>query len=254
MILTSSSTPLKSIKFLDFNTSLYDSVFLALSGGTDSAMLLYLLCMTQPHWKIVCHTGIDKNKDPWVAEYAAEIIHFMRSKFPQVDIVHEIYKFNSLDPITLYYATKEWNEKPDKSILPSAEGYSKTFAARPLKRKIRKKYDIKLSMHGITANPPVEVQKELEFEHVAEHRRNKIYEREVWSKSGNLHYKPFVNVDKKFIADLYKQFDLMDDLFPLTMSCIGWAGETKNFTEPCKTCFWCYEKKWAFGCYDGGSS
>ena len=47
-------------------------------------------------------------------------------------------------------------------------------------------------------------------------------------------------------------FNLMDDLFPLTMSCIGFEKETNYFTEPCKKCYWCHEKKWAFGCYDGG--
>lgn len=245
---------LSSLKFLDFDTSLFDRAFLALSGGTDSAMILYLLCKLKPEWKIICHTGIDEPKDPWVGEYAADIINFMKSKFPQVDIIHEVYKFNSLDPMTLYYATKEWNEQPDKSILPTAEGYSKAFAARQIKSELRKKYDIQLSMHGITSNPPVEVQKKLGFDKVAEPRRNKIYEREQWTKSGKMHYRPFVNVNKKFIADLYKEFNLMDNLFPLTMSCIGWAKETKNFTEPCKTCYWCHEKKWAFGCYDGGSS
>ena len=242
----------KVLNFLEFDTSTFDSVFLALSGGTDSAMILYLLCKIKPEWKIICHTGIDKPKDPWVGEYGADIVDFMKSKFPHVDIVHEIYKFNSLDPMTLYYATKEWNEQPDKSILPTAQGYSKNFASRPPKSKIRKKYDIKLSIHGITANPPIEVQKELGFDHVAEPCRNQVYEEENWKKSGNCHYKPFVNIDKKFIADLYKQFNLIDDLFPLTMSCIGFAPETKNFTEPCKQCYWCYEKKWAFGCYDGG--
>jgi len=51
---------------------------------------------------------------------------------------------------------------------------------------------------------------------------------------------------------IYEQFNLLDDLFPLTMSCIGFAPETNYFTEPCRKCYWCHEKKWAFGCYDGG--
>jgi hypothetical protein len=245
---------LESIKFLDFDTSLFDRVLLGLSGGTDSAMILYLLCILKPDWKIICHTGIDEPKDPWVGEYAADIVDFIKNKFPHVDIVHEVYKFDSLDPMTLYYATKEWNEQPDKSILPTAQGYSKAFAARPLKREIRKRHDIKLSIHGITANPPIEVQKELRFDHVAEPRRNQVYEVQQWKKSGKMHYRPFVNVNKKFVANLYKELNLMDDLFPLTMSCIGFAHETKNFTQPCKQCYWCHEKKWAFGCYDGGKA
>ena len=242
----------QELKFLEFDTSKFDRVFLALSGGTDSAMILYLLCRYKPDWKIICHTGIDKHKDPWVGEYASEIISLMQKKFPDVDIIHEQYKFDSLDEITLYYAEKEWNAKEDKSVLPTAQGYSKAFAANDLKSELRKKYDIKLSIHGITSNPPLDVQKELGFDKVAEPRRNKKYDEQTWKKSGKMHYRPFVNVDKKFVADLYKQFDLMDDLFPLTASCIGFEKETNYFTEPCKKCYWCYEKKWAFGCYDGG--
>ena len=29
-------------------------------------------------------------------------------------------------------------------------------------------------------------------------------------------------------------------------------AKTDNFTKPCKECWWCREKKWAFGMYDGG--
>ena len=105
-------------------------------------------------------------------------------------------------------------------------------------------------MHGITANPPIEVQKQLGFLDAVEPRRNLKYDEFKWTKTGKLHYTPFINVDKKFIADLYNQFDLMSSLFPLTKSCIGFAKETEFFTKPCKTCFWCHEKKWAFNTYD----
>jgi len=56
---------------------------------------------------------------------------------------------------------------------------------------------------------------------------------------------PFANVDKKFIAAQYKRFNL-DHLSTLTVSCIG------DDTKPCKQCWWCRERKWAFGTYDGG--
>ena len=52
----------KTIDFFEFDDSQFDRVFLALSGGTDSAMLLYLTCIEKPDWKIVCHTGIDKRE------------------------------------------------------------------------------------------------------------------------------------------------------------------------------------------------
>tara|TARA_R100001369_G_scaffold57772_1_gene84584 strand:- start:159 stop:458 length:300 start_codon:yes stop_codon:yes gene_type:complete len=63
---------------------------------------------------------------------------------------------------------------------------------------------------------------------------------------------PFVNMNKKDTAKLYEEHDLMETLFPYTASCVGGAWHTNNFTMPCynydalKSCFWCYEKEWAF--------
>lgn len=65
--------------------------------------------------------------------------------------------------------------------------------------------------------------------------------------SPNPHYSPFINVDKSFIADLYRQYDLEDKLLPLTRSCEGTAEYTEVFTKPCGNCWWCLERKWAFG-------
>lgn len=255
MKLTANNT---TIDFFEFDDSQFDRVLIALSGGTDSAMLLYLTCLVHPEWKIICHTGIDRGtkdkddtaKDPWIGEYASEIVDFMRNKFLDVEIIHEIYDFYSLELANLYLAKKEWEAHPHKEFLPSIEGHSKAVSSRPMKQDIRKKYNIKLSMHGITANPPVEIQKEFGFYDIAESRRDLIYDEFDWKKNGKLHYTPFVNVDKKFIAELYKQYDLMDDLFPLTRSCIGIDRKTNFFTQPCGECFWCHEKMWAFGTYD----
>lgn len=243
----------QSIDFLNFDTTFANKkVMLALSGGTDSALLLYLFCLYKPDWDIICHTGIDKHKDPWLGEYAKDIIHFMNSTFPSTNIIHEVYKFDSLDYMNLYYSKKEYDLQPDKSILPTPQGYSKAWTSRPYKAAIRRKYKTKLSTHGISHNPPIDVQEKMGFQHTVEPLRNKKYDELQINPHGSVHYKPFINVDKKFIAGLYEQFGLINTLFPLTMSCIGFAPETKNFTEPCKKCFWCYEKKWAFGCYDGG--
>ena len=55
-----------------------------------------------------------------------------------------------------------------------------------------------------------------------------------------------ISVDKKFLAEIYEQENLMNDLFPNTVSCTNISK-----IEPCKKCYWCEEKKWAFGMYDG---
>tara|TARA_R100001480_G_scaffold76751_1_gene86868 strand:- start:550 stop:1233 length:684 start_codon:yes stop_codon:yes gene_type:complete len=61
--------------------------------------------------------------------------------------------------------------------------------------------------------------------------------------------KPFQNYDKKFIAKIFEDEGLMKTLYPVTRSCEGQADITKNFTKPCKKCWWCKEKKWAFTKY-----
>ena len=62
---------------------------------------------------------------------------------------------------------------------------------------------------------------------------------------------PWYNVNKKFIAEQYKKFNLLDDLLPLTRSCENRPAKPVIIdqfeTEPCGKCWWCLEKKWAFG-------
>lgn len=69
---------------------------------------------------------------------------------------------------------------------------------------------------------------------------------------------PWINVDKKFIADQYVKFGLEEDLLPLTRSCEArpektgydpkiFGDELRMFEQPCGMCWWCLEKKWAFG-------
>lgn len=63
---------------------------------------------------------------------------------------------------------------------------------------------------------------------------------EIWDKV----YIPFINKDKKELADLYKQYNLIDTLFPMTRSCVK---VTENFDRHCGECWWCKERLWAFG-------
>jgi len=248
----------QTVDFFDFDHSMHDNLFLALSAGTDSTLLLYLACKYLPEKRIVCHTGTDTSKDPFVGDYAEDIVIWMRKQFPNVNIQHELYKFNSMELHNIEKAREEVEEAEEKGEswkLPTVFGHAKAVASKELKSQIRKKHNITMSTHGITRNPPIEVQKEMGFTHVAEPRRNAEHHYDILnpSKSGKkLHVKPFVNIDKRWIAGMYEQLGLMDELFPMTASCIGDNEDSKFYTEPCKKCFWCHEKMWAFGCYDGG--
>ena len=55
---------------------------------------------------------------------------------------------------------------------------------------------------------------------------------------------PLISVTKKQVANLYEEYGLMDTLFPYTRSC---TEETMDFSKHCGKCWWCEERKWAFG-------
>ena len=78
-----------------------------------------------------------------------------------------------------------------------------------------------------------------------EHRRGPDVEKELASPAG-LHFRPFWQINKMFIADIYRQYNLINSLFPITWSCEGTVEGSCNFTIHCEECWWCLERMWAF--------
>ena len=116
-----------------------------------------------------------------------------------------------------------------------------------------------LRLDGMTANPPIDVRMAF-ADRMKKHHPTRNYgpfeidrvqgevRRDVHDKPELKYnvYKPFLNVNKRFVAGVFKENNLMDDLYPITRSCVGGGRQTNNFTEWCWQCFWCYEKDWAF--------
>ena len=48
--------------------------------------------------------------------------------------------------------------------------------------------------------------------------------------------------------DIYFSHEfLLKEIYPHTKSCTGTAWATQGFTRVCGKCFWCHERRWAFG-------
>ena len=116
-----------------------------------------------------------------------------------------------------------------------------------------------IRLDGMTANPPVNIR--MAFGDYVKERfphynfSDKDIERvqgETRRDSPNKAnitynvYQPYINVNKRFVAGVFKEENLMKDLFPITRSCVGGKNETRDFNAWCWKCFWCYEKAWAF--------
>ena len=131
-------------------------------------------------------------------------------------------------------------------------------------------------MSGETLNPPVEEQPNIitdsfsGFPNDRNVKRNLVSKREKKMIDGKLFYydthkyeiRPFRNMNKKEVAGLVKELGLDKTLFPVTETCeteiFVYPNMTRDFNmsytnpgaEPCKRCWPCREKYWAYGLYD----
>lgn len=229
----------------DYNN---ECLSVALSGGTDSALLLYLLCLHAPKSKIVCYSGVEKVR-PTTIWYSREIFLEIKQMFPEVNLIFEEFTFDRYSPEVTRKTQEHWDSVEDKSTLPIFNGLRKKLAMRPYIRDIRLKHNVTHTFNGITKNPPIEIQEKFGFTELCEDRRN-LNGTEITENAHVIVHEPFVNLNKKDIAEMYRMFGLMETIFPLTQSCTNNHNNTNYFTEPCKKCYWCYEKMWAFGSYD----
>lgn len=235
-----------------FATEIPSLMPLSLSGGLDSASLFYLVSKYFPQIEILPYTCRDQNatKD---ADAAVNIYKWMKSEFPNNKIRDiEIYEFNDRTEDFVSFRTI------DKTIkrYPQFKGMRRTQVSKiiqidTISWNIMKRFPGAVRLDGMTRNPPTIEMKKYNFYEKAERRRDQ--ERplinEYRANGKDLHfyiYQAYINVDKKFVAGVYKDNNLMETLFPLTRSCIGTAKQTDNFTRECRQCFWCHEKKWAF--------
>lgn len=251
----------KSIGFFDFDyKAISTKIGISVSGGSDSAMLFYLMAkhlkgVTLQPWSCVALEDDPLKSRPHTRDAAEKVIEYVRNKFPDADIAesHHFEIFRD-DPEALKEAKKRnqpgwWNyPMMDKGVVKiiNMEKHSKVAFETGM---------FGLLCVGTTMNPPQDVLdgwRKDDPNVYWEPRRSKVNTC-LWDTKGSAlsHYKPFVNVNKKFLAGLYEQEDIMD-LHNITESCTGFPKDTNWFTEPCKRCFWCYERKWAFGSYDGG--
>ena len=213
----------------------FKKIGINLSGGCDSSLVLYFTCKEliirdKLDVEIIPITGVH-NARPTNEWNAIEIVDLFKEWFPEIN-----WGEHRID----YYDKKHEKDKVNQH--------------RNHENKLRDQGIIDVLFHGRTANPDKKEAQKHNLLYKREERRDKHgNERQPYHEQhGKPFYCPFEYVDKRFIAEMYHKFNLMKDLFPITASCVEYAEKTDYFTKPCKECWWCREKKWAFGMYDGG--
>jgi len=203
------------------DTKLFNNKIIALSmsGGADSTLLCYLLANTIQQKKLNTIIQPYNGYDLWApidSSGVPNIIKFIRNKFPTVSI--------------------EW---PISTIFNTdGAGYNdgdKNSYINPLIEKLKKHKLVDLVMNGVTMGPPLEAQQLLSGQHPI----IRLLGHHLWNEVENAsdHLAPFKYVDKQFIIQCYKDFEI-DDLLELTNSCTAPQGN-------CGECWWCQERAWA---------
>jgi hypothetical protein len=178
---------------------------------------------------------------------AINVYQFLKEKYNNIKIRDQwIFKFDAGEERWETEA-KRLIEEGKKPGFLSVRGVAKTLAmGSAIDEYWNKNLPNAIRVSGMTSNPPVEEMKKYGFYDTAERRRDKGQNLKVFN--GRV-YEPLKNVDKKFIAGVYKEHNLMDELFYLTGSCVA-SPLDQNWTDTaCGSCWWCKEKYWAFGEY-----
>lgn len=205
------------------------------SGGADSSILLfltvkYLIENKRNDVELNVLTCSNDFKHRWNGRKAANVINYVIDKTDFKNFnMHYVYYRDKQDE--KYFNEVEFDLFQDKKI------------------------DLVIS--GLTANPPYKTFVEningetINLDDKALPERNSINQ-PTWMVTDNMYwYTPFRNVNKKFISFLYKEFNI-EDMIDMTRSCESVPKSdqkyNKNFEEqPCGKCWWCLERKWAFG-------
>ena len=208
-----------------------------MSGGADSALLLYLYAkyMKEERNDIsIIPLIVDAFQDVDAVSYSEKIIDFVEKelsvKIQEIQVSHPV----------LWFKKNETEENLLKYCYESNV--------------------IECHINGITNAPPIE---ELPHPYNLNLKYNPVRpDRQYWntlrlskeikpeieymSENKRIFVTPIFNINKKSIVEIYKKFNLFETLWYLTNSC----GVRITYEEAaCENCFFCHERKWATGSY-----
>jgi hypothetical protein len=234
-----------------FIPELHKKLCVSVSSGTDSSLLLYLIC-----------SYLTENKRENIELTALHFIDLVRAPKSKSDFdgIIDIFE-NEFKNITFVRRYVTFVEQRSKNI-------SKTT--------VTDKEIIKLISEGVeslffgrTRNPPKEIYEKLgltlrpalikrEISNIKQKDIRRMFnenmeEIDTPENCTIMLSKVLLTVDRSFVAEYYNKIDFLKKLFPLTRSCVSSdIFETNGWRKPCEKCWWCKEKFWAFNKYDGG--
>lgn len=105
---------------------------------------------------------------------------------------------------------------------------------------------IECNLNGITAIPSPEDCPEMNEGLVGQIIDERVRSGEKKPHISGKSFRPVINLDKRGIAELYRNLGVEKELYPITRSCEG-NRDTTRIEHQCGKCWTCRERIWAFG-------
>ena len=221
-------------------------IAVSLSGGADSALMLYLLCQFAKELNpkltihVISHIRMWKTR-PWQEYDSLRVYEYFLKKFNY---------FNRERHVNFVAPDLEYG-----NIGPSlTDEYGKHVSGdniqiRAFSEYICYKFKIQAYYNAVTKNPKnvsFSGMKERDIEENSNNQRLR-----VMTHMNKYAIHPFRFIEKNWIIKQYKRLDLLD-LLNMTRSCEGefdhidYSNYRFGDTVPtCNECFWCKERFWA---------
>lgn len=222
----------------------HTNIGVAVSGGADSAILLYIICFLIESHNLKSNVHIINNirnwkSKPWQSYNAKMVIEYIQNKFRNISF--HIHK-NFVPP------EFEWADK-GATILDEYGKYQSgdIIELRAFSEYIAHNYKLNSWYVGVTKNP-----KDISHEGGMKNRTFDDIDLDgiILQRNETLVCKPFAFLEKDTIISLYNYFDVRA-LLELTRSCEGEIEgiSYKNYNEGddiplCGKCYWCRERQW----------
>lgn len=213
------------------------SIAVLISGGADSALTTYMLVKT------VKDLGFGNKVYPITAEK-------LRKPF---NIKHAWTVLNKIEELLDFKFDQHLIFSVPNHLGPMSDEETREMM-RVNYREYVEKYDIACIFNGLTANPPEKDVEDNNTEGGNSSKERFDIEGMIQKLSKPKVQYPFMFTNKKTVSYFYKKYKLLDTLLPITRSCESGMLESEYFTKDCfeireegQECWWCRERKWAFG-------
>ena len=225
-------------EYIDLYIPLKGPVGIMMSGGADSALCAYLLAKTIQDYNLnikilpMSFKRVDKPWNLWTASNVIKKIEeILNIKHGDIFLNHNFCDFGD-------YRQKLTHSKKIKNHINSLKD-----------NKLVTIVYVGLTHNPVPLPPELEDDRETSRDITIEEFLDENIKISNYHLEEEIISKPFLFIDKSFLASLYKKHNLLETLLPYTRSCEGPMNKTNFFKNSCKKCWWCRERNWAFAKY-----